>query len=80
MSLLASAKPADAGPFETAVPNWQTGDTLIAAGNVWWRVVSVIPAEKVAEFIDGPNVGIIEVEPLKRLAATFQPRERPTLR
>jgi hypothetical protein len=22
------------GGFETAVPNWQTGDTLIAGGNV----------------------------------------------
>jgi len=33
----------DAGSFETAVPNWQTGDTLIAAGNVRYRVVSVIP-------------------------------------
>jgi hypothetical protein len=48
----------------TAAPNWQTGDTLIASGNVRYRVVSVIPAEKVAEFVDGPNVGIIEVEPL----------------
>jgi hypothetical protein len=55
----------DAGPFETAVLNWQTGDTLIAAGNVRYRVVSVIPAELVAEFVDdGPLVGVIEVEPL----------------
>jgi hypothetical protein len=54
----------DAGPFETAVPNWQTGDTLIAAGNVRYRVVSVIPADLVAEFVDGPDVGIVEVEPL----------------
>jgi hypothetical protein len=47
------------------VPNWQTGDTLIAAGNVRYRVVSVIPAEFVEEFIDdGPLVGVIEVEPL----------------
>jgi hypothetical protein len=54
----------DAGPFETAVPNWQTGDTLIAAGNVRYPVVSVIPAELVAEFIDGVELdGIIEVEP-----------------
>lgn len=54
----------DAGSFETAVPNWQTGDMLIASGNVRYRVVSVIPAEKVAEFVDGPCVGVIEVEPL----------------
>jgi hypothetical protein len=54
----------DAGSFETAVPNWQTGDTLIAAGNVRYRVVSVIPADKVAGFIDGPVCGVIEVESL----------------
>jgi hypothetical protein len=55
----------DAGPFETAVPNWLTGDTLIASGNVRWRVVSVIPAELAAEFVEGgPLVGVIEVEPL----------------
>ena len=52
----------DAGSFETAVPNWQTGDTLIAAGNVRYRV---IPGDRVAEFVDGPELdGIIEVEPL----------------
>jgi hypothetical protein len=54
----------DAGSFETAAPNWQTGDTLIASGNARFRVVSAVPAEKVAEFVDGPCVGIIEVEPL----------------
>jgi hypothetical protein len=54
----------DAGPFETAVPNWQTSDTLIAAGNVRYRVASVIPADLVAEFIDKASVGVIEVEPL----------------
>jgi hypothetical protein len=54
----------DAGSFETAVPNWQTGDVVIAHGNVRYRVVSVIPGDKVAEFIDGADdVGIIEVEP-----------------
>ena len=47
------------------MPNWQTGDTLIAAGNVRYRVISVIPEELVGEFIlDGPDVGVIEVEPL----------------
>ena len=50
--------------FETNEQRWQTGDTVIAHGNRCYRVVSVIPAEKVAEFIDGPDVGIIEVEPL----------------
>jgi hypothetical protein len=47
------------------VPNWQTGDTLIASGNVRCRVVSVIPPELVAEFVDAREpVGVIEVEPL----------------
>ena len=54
----------DAGPFEIAVPNWQTGDTLIAAGNVRYRVVSVIPGEQVAEFVDGALYSVLEVEPL----------------
>ena len=54
----------DAGSFETAVPNWQTGDTLIAAGNVRYRVVWVIPAELVEEFVDGPEVGVLEFEPV----------------
>jgi hypothetical protein len=40
------------GGFETAVPNWQTGDTLIAAGNVRYRVVSVIPEPLLGEFVD----------------------------
>src|SRR2546426_8524898 len=32
----------DTGTFETAVPDWQTGDTVIASGNVHYRVVSVV--------------------------------------
>jgi hypothetical protein len=32
--------------------------------NVRYRVVSVIPEEKLGEFVDGPDVGLIEVEPL----------------
>lgn len=56
----------DAGSFETAVPNWKTGDTLIAAGNVRYLVVSVIPDPVIGEFVDAPDdVGIIEVEPLE---------------
>jgi hypothetical protein len=55
----------DAGSFETAVPNWQTGDTLIAAGDVRYRVVSVTPGDRIAEFINEMELdGIIEVEPL----------------
>jgi hypothetical protein len=54
----------DAGSFETAVQNWETGDTLIVGGNVEWRVLSVIPLQKVAEFTDSPLCGVIEVEPV----------------
>jgi hypothetical protein len=32
----------DAGSFETAEANWKTGDTVIAHGNRWFRVVSVV--------------------------------------
>ena len=37
---------------------------MIAAGNVHWRVISVIPVELAAEFVDGPLNGVLEVEPL----------------
>ena len=50
------------GGFETAVPNWSAGDELIAAGNVHYRVVSVILAALAAEFVDGPLNGVLEVE------------------
>ena len=50
--------------FESAVPHWSAGDTVIAAGNVHWKVVSVIPAEFAAEFVDGALNGVLEVEPL----------------
>lgn len=50
--------------FETAVPDWTTGDTVIAAGNVHYRVLSVVPVELAAEFVDGPLNGVLEVEPL----------------
>jgi len=52
------------GSFESAVPNWQPGDTVIAAGNVHYRVVSVIPLERISEFVDEPLNGVLEVEPL----------------
>jgi hypothetical protein len=52
------------GGFETAVPNWQTGDTLIAAGNARYRVVAVIPLERISEFVDEPLNGVIAVEPV----------------
>jgi hypothetical protein len=53
------------GGFEAATDNWRSGDLLIASGNVRYRVVSLIPDARIAEFVDVPDaVGLIEVEPL----------------
>ena len=52
------------GGFESAVPNWGAGNTLISAGNVKYGVVIVIPVAVAAEFVDGPEVGLLEVGPL----------------
>ena len=43
---------------------WQAGDEVIAHGNQWFRVVSLIPVERMAEFVDEPVGGLLEVEPL----------------
>jgi predicted phage terminase large subunit-like protein len=40
--------------FETAEQRWATGDTVIAHGNRRYRVVSVIPVERLSEFVDDP--------------------------
>jgi hypothetical protein len=53
----------DAGSFETSEANWQTGDTVIAHGNRRFRVVSVVPLERIAEFVDEPAYGVLVVEP-----------------
>lgn len=50
----------EAGSFETAVPNWQTGDTLIASGNVRYRVTAVLPLGRIAEFVDRPLNRVLE--------------------
>jgi hypothetical protein len=52
------------GSFETSEQRWQAGDTVIAQGNQWFRVVWVIPVERMAEFVDEPAGGVLEVEPL----------------
>jgi hypothetical protein len=51
------------GTVESAVPRWQTGDT-VTAGGVRYRVRSVIPIEVIAQFVDEPLNGVLEVEPL----------------
>jgi len=50
--------------FETAEQRWATGDTVIAHGHRRYRVVSVIPVERMSEFVDEPAGGVLEVEPL----------------
>lgn len=50
--------------FETNEGNWAAGDTVIAHGNRHYRIVSVIPIELAAEFVDDAEVGVLEVEPL----------------
>ena len=52
----------ESGSYETGRCDWQTGDELRAAGNVRYRVTAVIPEDLVAEFIDKPLAGILEVE------------------
>ncbi|HEX4525475.1 MAG TPA: hypothetical protein VH108_01900 [Gaiellaceae bacterium] len=54
----------DAGRLETSEGNWQVGDTLIAHGNVHYRVTAVVPVERIAEFVEEPTNGVLEVEPL----------------
>jgi hypothetical protein len=54
----------DAGSLETNEGNWQTVDTLIGHGNRHFKVVSVVPVERIAEFVDEPAYGVLVVEPL----------------
>jgi hypothetical protein len=49
--------------FESSVPNWDVGDPVILAGNRHFRVTAKIPVERIAEFVDGPVYGVLEVEP-----------------
>lgn len=53
----------DAGAVESGRCDWQAGDELIASGNRHMRVTAVIPQDLVAEFVDRPLAGILEVEP-----------------
>jgi hypothetical protein len=50
--------------FESAVPNWNVGDTVRLDGNRPVRVTATIPLERIAEFVDEPLNGVLEVEPL----------------
>ena len=50
--------------FESAVPNWNVGDTVRLDGNRPFRVTATIPVEKMSGFVDEPLYGVLEVEPL----------------
>jgi hypothetical protein len=50
--------------LETAEQRWAPGDTVIAHGNRRYRVVSVIPVERISEFVDEPAGGVLDVEPV----------------
>ena len=50
--------------FESAVPNWNVGDTVRLDGNRPFRVTAKTPLERIAEFVDEPLNGVLEVEPL----------------
>jgi hypothetical protein len=52
------------GSFQTSEQRWQAGDEVIAHGTQRFRVVSVIPVERMAEFVDEPEGGVLEVEPI----------------
>ena len=51
--------------FESAVPNWDIGDTVILDPNHRYRVTATLPVERMAEFVDEPLYGVLEVEPLE---------------
>ena len=52
------------GSIETSEANWRVGDALIGHGNTRYRIVSVIPLARIAEYVDDPLNGVLEVEPL----------------
>ena len=60
---LVSSEGETLGSLESAV-DWQPGDTVTAADDVHYRVRSVIPLGRIAEFLDEPLNGVLEVEPL----------------
>jgi hypothetical protein len=51
------------GSIESAEPRFAPGDTVVLDGVGYW-VRSVIPLERMAEFVDAPMNGLLEVEPL----------------
>jgi hypothetical protein len=53
----------DLGTFESMRSDWKAGDELVGCGNTRWRVVAVIPHERIAKFVADPEYGVVAVEP-----------------
>ena len=49
--------------FEASRPDWGVGDQVILDGNRHFRVTATIPVERIAEIVDEPVNGVLEVEP-----------------
>jgi hypothetical protein len=54
----------DAGEFQTVGTGWQVGDTFTTVDGRHLRIVRVVPIERMSEFLDEPEYGIWEVEPV----------------
>ncbi len=52
------------GSIESSDLNLEPGDELLSSWNLLYRIVSVIPLERIAEFVDEPVNRVLEVEPL----------------
>jgi hypothetical protein len=55
---------ADAGIFETAVPDWNVGETFVARGNRRFRIRAIIAVERLERSVNRPLYGLFEVEPI----------------
>jgi hypothetical protein len=67
----------DAGPIETNESNWHPGDTVIAHGNRQYRITAVVPIERIAEFVDRPLAGVLEIEALELRLSLHSVRRLP---
>ena len=54
----------DAGEYESSDAGIQPGDQIRANGNRLMVVRAVIPVERIGDFVDGAEHGVLEVEPL----------------
>ena len=67
------------GSIETSGLNPQPGDELLANGNLPYRIESMLPLERIAEFVDRPVNGVLKVEPLQTYTSRANLELRPGL-